>query len=119
GDEFGLEDQLITGHYRTLETDVVRTDEVIQVAVAWQFFLALETEYASGLRHRFDDEHAGHDRLLREMSLKEFFVDADVLVGLDPLAKLDLHHSVDQQEGVTLRQIGFDLANIHHSSAGL
>ena len=58
-----------------------------------------------------DDEDAWHHRIAREVTLEKFFIDGD---GFDPCRTdigFELVYPVDQQEGVTMREDGFDLAS--------
>src|SRR2546422_2667504 len=66
-----LEADLIPRHHRTAELHVIERHEVHDLV---RRVLALEMthqQHPADLRHRFDDEHARHDRMTREMPLKE------------------------------------------------
>jgi hypothetical protein len=69
---------------------------------------------ASDLRHRLDDQYAGHNRLAWKVTLKECLVDGDVLEPYDPLSGLDFQDSIDQKEGVTMRKHLLNVSDIHH-----
>ena len=50
----------------------------------------------------FNDEHAGHHVVLREVALEEGLVDGDAFDALGPLAHLAVHDAVHQGEGVAV-----------------
>src|SRR6185436_6300273 len=73
-------------------------------------------QHTTDLRHRFDDEHARHDRIPWEMSLKERLIDAHVLDAYDPLPVLDLKNAIHEQEWIAVREHLHDLFDAVHSS---
>ena len=63
------------------------------------------------LGHRLDDQHPGHDRVSREVALKELLVERDVLDPDDPLALLELQDAVHEKERVAVREDLQDLGD--------
>ena len=61
------------------------------------------------LRHRLDDQDAGHDRAPGKVTREVPLVGANGLPGDDALAGLELGHLVDQEERVAVREDLFDL----------
>ena len=97
-DELGVELQLVTRQHGLAEAQLVRADEVVEGAIGRLHVEHLETEDAGGLGHRLDDQHAGHDRMLREVAIEERLVDADILVGANALClDVQLNHPIHQQ----------------------
>jgi hypothetical protein len=68
------------------------------------------------LRHRLDDENAGHYRVVREVSLEERLVLGDVLQTDRPDAGLELLDPVHQQERIAVR---YELADLGRSQRRL
>src|SRR5262245_31207544 len=96
-----LEAQLVAGHNRTAELCVLDGYQEHQLFVA--ILDAFEDEDAGCLRHRFNDEDAGHDGKIRKMSAKKRLVGGHVLDADDTLGgKLD--DFVDEQHWVAMRQ---------------
>ena len=56
----------------------------------------LQTENDRRLRHCFQDQHRGHDRLCREMTLKKWLIEGNVFYGGQRLPRLALQDAVDQ-----------------------
>jgi hypothetical protein len=48
------------------------------------------------------------------MSLEKRFVYGEVFIGDDRLARVELYHPVDQQEGVAMGQVFPNFDNVHH-----
>ena len=59
-------------------------------------FRISERQEASGLSERLDNENAGHDRYAGEMPLEEWFVEADVFVSHDVIARHAFNNTVHQ-----------------------
>ena len=56
-------------------------------------------EPARGLRHRFDQEHAGHDRIARKMPLEDGALHGDVSLDRDFLPdRVEVENTVDHLE---------------------
>src|ERR1043165_4589063 len=85
---------------------------VINAAEEDELFIAVfdlaQSIDRADLRHRFDDEHAGHDGRAGKMSLKEGFVDGDLLEADDALARHKLDDAINEQERIAVRD---DLLN--------
>ncbi len=79
-----------------------------------------EDENARGLRHGFNDEDAGHDGKIREVSGEERFVGGDVFDAQDTFG-IHFEDSIDKQHGVTMRQDAPYLINIQiwHGAPGI
>jgi hypothetical protein len=58
-------------------------------------------------------KHSRHHRMMRKVTDKKWFIDCHVLVGMDGLAELEIEHPVDQEKGITVRQMFEDFVNIH------
>ena len=71
-----------------LEARVVDADEVVDQSLVGLVVLGREREDRRGLRHRLDDQHAGHHRVVREMAREIRLVDRHVLQRDDALARL-------------------------------
>jgi hypothetical protein len=65
-----------------------------------------------GLRHRLDDEHAGHHRPLGEMPLEMRLVNADVLNPDGAVVRHHVDDLVDEQEGIAMRDHRHDAPDI-------
>ena len=69
-----LELELVAGHHRLLEARAVDADEVVDRLAVVLVPVRLERQDRRGLRHRLDDQHARHHRVVREMPLEERLV---------------------------------------------
>src|SRR6185436_4652521 len=112
-DDLELEPDLISRLYRASELHVVERHEVDDLALRVPD--RSHQQHAAHLRHRFDDENAGHDWMPRKMSLEERLVDGDVLQSHDPLLLLDLQNPIHQQEGIAVWQNLHDVFDCAHS----
>ena len=63
----------------------------------------------AALRHRLDDDHAGHDRAARKMAGEEPLVLPHLLARDDARAGLERGDLVQEEERVAVRQDLFDL----------
>src|SRR5271157_1457526 len=70
--------------------------------------------HTCGLRHRFDEEYAGNDRLAGKMAGKERFGRINELQGNAAHAGFQFRDLIDPQERRTMRNQAFDLASVHH-----
>ena len=115
-----LDDQLIARDDRTLEARIVDASEVIQrIGIRAIVAARIRQQQRRGLRHSFEHQHARHDRPVREMPPEEWFVDRDVLQGLEPLVgHFDFKNTVDQQKRIAMRQSLHHLENIHWKRHG-
>src|SRR5690606_38045519 len=107
---------------RPLEAHVVDAGEVHHRVLVGLHAAALERQQRGRLRHRLDDQHAGHDRMMREVTGEERFGHRHVLQRHHALALLHLDHPVDQQEGIAMREILEDFVDVHddlHSALSL
>ena len=68
-----------------------------------------EERDGAGLREGLDDEDARHHRILREVALEEGLVHRDALPCIGELARLVIHHLIDQEERITVRDDLLDL----------
>ena len=69
----------------------------------------MNAQRAGRLRQALDDEHARHDRELREMPLEERLVDGDVLDADGALVAVHVDDAIDHQERIAMRQ------QLHHA----
>jgi hypothetical protein len=90
-----LEAQLVAGDDLLPELGVI--DAAQRTPRRWRRLVPLEQENTGHLEERFDQQHAGHDRQARKVTLEEFFVDGDVLDRDEPNARLVLHDRVDEE----------------------
>lgn len=72
-----------------------------------------EDEHARDLRHRFDDQNAGHDGVARKMADKERFIDRDVL-DADDSHVLKLENAINEQKRIAMREDFLDRLNIEN-----
>src|SRR3954451_8161054 len=107
-----FEPQLIAGYDRPAKAGLVDAAEEEELLLAIGH--VAQAEDGRALRHRFDDQHAGHDRISGKVSLKELLVRRDVLQADDSLSVLDLEHAIDEQHRVAMRQQFHDFGNGEH-----
>src|SRR5690606_3248204 len=72
----------------------------------------VDADRACRLCHRLDDEHAGHDRLVRKMTLEVRLVHRHVLDADGRVVAIHLNDPVNQQKRVAVRQQPHQLGNI-------
>jgi hypothetical protein len=65
GFDTDVDDQLVAGPDRLLEARIVDADEVVHRVVVGLDAHGLEGQYRRRLRHRLDDQHARHHRMVR------------------------------------------------------
>jgi hypothetical protein len=46
------------------------------------------------------------------MAIEEFFIDGDILDRRDRLAAFPIQYAVNQQQRITVRQVGLDLVDV-------
>ena len=66
--------------------------------------VAMQQQHGRELRQRLEHQDAGHQRRAREVSLKEFFGDGDVLDGHEPAAGFVLGDGVDQNRRIPVTE---------------
>src|SRR5687767_8374162 len=98
--------QRVAGHYGAAEARVVYAAEEDELTFAPLDLL--ERVDRADLRHRLDDEDAGHDGRAGEVALKEVLVDRHLLDPDDAHPAGQLDDAVHEQERVAVRQ---DLLN--------
>src|SRR5256885_2570036 len=103
-----FETQLIAWHYRPAELRAVDAGEENELRFAIRQIG--EHHHACGLRHRFDDENAGHHWRARKMPCKKRLVESDALNPDHALVCLILDYPIDQQKRITVRQDRLDLS---------
>src|SRR5215204_3869046 len=106
------DDERVAGDYGSAEAGVVDAAEEDELALAPLYLL--ERIDRAHLRHRLDDEDAGHDGRAGEVSLKEMFVDRHLLDPDDTHALRQLDDAIDEQERVTVRQNLLDGAGVEN-----
>src|SRR5581483_7592442 len=95
-----LEPDLVSGNDGAPELHVVERHEVHHLVIDILAFEVAHQQHAAHLGHRFNDQHSGHDRMTRKMTLKKLLVDGDVLDPDDPVLPLDLDDAIHEQEWV-------------------
>src|SRR3546814_1071775 len=95
--------QGVARHHRLAETRLVDRHEVYDLAVRF-IPEGVHHQGGGGLRHRLDDQHAGHHRLGGKVALEELLVDGDVL-GADRSEE----HTSELQSLMRLSYAGFCL----------
>src|SRR6185295_13509397 len=98
--------ELVARLHDALEPHVVDPREERKLAVVR---LVGEHGYGAGLRHGLDDEDAGHDRPAGKVAREIPLVLANTLAGNRSRAGLELHHLVQQEEGISVRDDLLDL----------
>ena len=91
--------------------DVARTYLLLEAGVfdaAEQRDLSLIRRHAeerngTGLCEGLNDEDAWHHRILREVALEEGLVHRDTLSCIGELSRLIIHHLIDQEERIAVR----------------
>src|SRR5207237_3975564 len=63
------------------------------------------------LRHGFNRQYSGHDLGTREMAIKEWFVNSDVLERDDAFILVNFENPIDQEKRVSMRQDPHDFSN--------
>jgi len=104
-----LQHQLIPGNHRPAELDTLEAQQNRHFA---RVFELLRQQQTAELSHRLDDQHTRHDRLARVVAGEKFLVGGDVLDPNGMFAGLHLHHPVNHQEGIAVRQQSLDLADV-------
>src|SRR6476620_3848631 len=117
--EGDIHHELVAGLHGPLEARTINACEVVHGFVVRRDAQGVERQQGSGLRHRFEHQHAGHHGVMREMAHEKGFVDRDVLERLDAFALFNFQHAVHQQDGIAVWQGLEDLVNVHHDSSGL
>ena len=77
-------------------------------AILPRFASSDEHGHRAGLRHRLDDEDAGHDGAAREVAREPPVVGADEACRDHLAARLELDHLVEQEERVAVREDRLD-----------
>jgi hypothetical protein len=99
--ERGLGYQLIAGAHWLAETRFFNRGEVGQRAgrVARN-----QSEHSGHLRHRFENEHAGHDGMAGKVTLKMLFVGRHILHADAAMSRFQFDNAIDQQKRIAMRQ---------------
>ena len=112
GQQLDFKDELVAGDDLAFETGFVYTgeeEEFVFLAAAF----AEDGECAAGLRHGFDDEYAGHDGQVGEMTLELRLVHGDVFNRGQGFHRLEGGNAVELQKRIAvgdefLDVFGFD-----------
>src|SRR5262249_55616085 len=107
--------ELIPRHHGAPEARAVDPGEVHELLRARR--KVVEQEHRARLRHRLDDQDAGHDGSAWEVPLEGRLVHGDVLERDDPLLALHLEDAIHEEERVAMREAVEDLANVHQTSS--
>src|SRR6266571_1083034 len=110
GQHVDFEPELIARNHGPPEARIVHGHKIEQLVLAVRHFL--EQQQPAGLRHGFDDEHAGHDRFPRKMPLKMRFVDGPVLDADNPLQRLHFEDRIHHQKWIAMRQYLLDTVHV-------
>src|SRR5581483_2228020 len=99
--------QLVAGQHRLAELGAVDPHEIDELRLVGRVEVA-DAQGARRLRQPLDDQHARHDREVREMALEERLVDAHALDADGALVGIHVDDAVHQEERVAVRQ------QLHH-----
>jgi hypothetical protein len=94
--------QLIAGDDRAAEARVIHGSHVHKLVVAILHFA--EQEQSADLGYRFDNQDTGHYGFAWKMTLKEVFVNGDVLDSDDTLLWFHFFDGVDEKKGIAVRK---------------
>src|SRR5262249_48827763 len=100
------EDEHVAWLDHALEAAVVDPGEEGDLAAV---LLLDEHGNGSGLRHRLDDQNAGHHRPAGEVTREPRILGSDLASGDDAPARLELEHLVDQEKRLAVREDLLDL----------
>ena len=112
--KFDFEAQRVTRLHLPPETHVVDASEEGQLATVR---LVAEDRYRADLRQCLDNQHAGHDRVVRKVPLEEVFVDRDVFDADCAGAVLDRLDGIDEQERIAVWDDGLNGGHVKHGHA--
>ena len=73
----------------------------------------MNADRAGRLRHAFDQQHAGHDRMVGKMTLELRLVEGHVLDADAGFVAADVDDPVDQQKRIAMRQRFQELQDVH------
>jgi hypothetical protein len=96
----------VAGDYGASEARVVYAAEEDELALV--ILDLLERVDRADLRHRLDDEDAGHDGRAGEVPLKEMLAYRHLLDADDAFARDKLDDAINEQEGISVRQNPLD-----------
>src|SRR5512143_491995 len=116
--QVGLERQPVAGKHAAAEARAVDAREEEQRAVARPAAGGAPGEDRGELRERLDDEHGGHYREFREMTLEERLVHRDVLDASNRRRRNERRDAVEEEHGIPVRQVLHDLADVHAPGVG-
>ena len=111
--ERDLQPQPVAGHDLPAELRVVHAAQ-IDAGVGRRPF-ALQQQNRRHLRQRLEHQHAGQRRRAREVALKEFLVDRDVLDGDETPAGLVLGDRVDEHRRIPVAQPVEEDGDVDHA----
>jgi hypothetical protein len=109
-----LESEGISRQYLAAEFQIVDPGKQRQFAL---ISLIREQQDYARLGKRLDDQYARHDWIAREMPRKEGLVTSHALDRHDPLTKLELEHSVNQEHGIPMRNDALDIGGFEHEAS--
>src|SRR5690606_13718524 len=107
-----LQNQLVARQNAALETGVVDATKHVHGAVFRLAPLIDKAKDACRLCHRLNDQHARQNRLLGKVTNEGGLVDGHVLER-DNVLTSATDDPVNQQEGITVRQVIPDLGDVH------
>src|ERR1017187_6025113 len=110
--QLDFDDQHVSGQYRLAPPHIVRGHEVGDLP---GIFGAAQHQNSRDLRHRFQLQHARHDRMAGEMSLKKRFVEREVFDADDFIA-VYFRHAIHHQKRIAMRQNLHDLHRIERAA---
>src|SRR5579885_1914788 len=113
-----VQDQLIPRLDGPFEARLVHAHQIIHGAVVRRFAAGVKGQQAGGLRHRLEDQHAGHDGAVGEMAGEKRLVVGDILDHADGAIRHAREHLVHQEKGVAVREQPQDVVDIHRDAAG-
>src|SRR5580704_13856574 len=104
--------ELVAWNHGPAEARIVDGDKVEQFF--FTFFHFVEEQKAGRLRHGFQNQDAGHNRIAGKMALKEMFVDGDVFDSDDMLFSFHFLDHVDEKKWIAVRKDGLNRVDVEN-----
>lgn len=111
--DLDLESQDVPRYDLPFEAHAVDPGEECELAAV---LLHTQERHRTDLSQGFDDQHAGHNRMVGKMTLKKGVAHGDVLDADCPLAVFDLDDSINEQERIAVRNDLLNLSSIKQSA---
>ena len=104
----GIQHDLIPRDAGALKAQIIGADKVVDRAVRWGFIHGDKAQNTCGLSHGFQQQYSWKHWLTWKMAVEKRLIDTQVLVGLNALTRLYIHHPVYQQKRIP---VGKSVAN--------